>query len=60
MNYFSKAKAAAKKTILKTGDVSAAHSVAIKVIRDMVPNKPEAFYGGMGWQTVLAARADIN
>lgn len=52
-NYFAAAKKAAK---AKIADVSAAHSAAIAVVREMVPNKPEAFYGEMGWSAVLAAR----
>lgn len=37
-------------------DPSAAHSAAMAVIRQMVPNKPDAFFNDMGWQAVLAAR----
>jgi len=53
MNYFSKAKQAARKVV---DDTSAAHAAAIKVIKAMVPNKPAEFYNNMGWQAVMAAR----
>ncbi len=53
MNYFTKAKKAAA-TVIQ--DPSAAHAAAIKVLRELVPNKSEQFYGDMGWQAVLAAR----
>lgn len=52
-NYFAAAKKAAK---AKIADVSAAHAAAIAVLREMVPNKSEEFYGDMGWQAVMAAR----
>ena len=52
-DYFAAAKKAAKK---KIADPSAAHAAAIKVLRKMVPGKPEAFYGDGAWQAVLAAR----
>ena len=51
-DYFAAAKKAAKK---KIADPSAAHAAAIEVLRKMVPGKPDAFYGDMGWQAVLAA-----
>jgi len=56
MDYFKKAKQAARKVI---EDTSAAHAAAITVIKSMVPNKPDAFYGDMGWQAVLAARSGL-
>ena len=56
MNYFTKAKQAARKVI---EDTSAAHAAAIKVIEAMVPNKPAEFYGNMGWQAVMAAREGL-
>ena len=51
--YFAAAKKAAK---AKIEDSSAAHAAAIEMLRKLVPNKPEAFYGDMGWAAVLAAR----
>lgn len=52
-NYFAAAKKAAKAQI---HDTSAAHAAAIETLRKLVPGKPEAFYGDMGWAAVLAAR----
>ena len=52
-DYFAAAKKAAKANL---SDPSAAHAAAIKVLRKMVPGKPEAFYGDGAWQAVLAAR----
>ena len=52
-DYFAAAKKAAKAKIY---DPSAAHAAAIEVLRKLVPGKPEAFYGDMAWQAVLAAR----
>jgi hypothetical protein len=56
VDYFKKAKQAARKAI---EDTSAAHAAAIMVIKSMVPNKPDAFYADMGWQAVLAAREGL-
>ena len=52
-NYFASAKKAAK---AKIADTSAAHAAAIAVLREMVPNKPEQFYGEMGWSAVMSSR----
>ena len=52
-NYFAAAKKAAKANL---SDTSAAHSAAIAKLKELVPGKPAAFYGDMGWQAVLAAR----
>ena len=52
-NYFAAAKKAAKANL---SDPSAAHSAAIAKLKELVPGKPDAFYGDMGWQAVLAAK----
>jgi hypothetical protein len=56
VNYFKKAKQAARNVI---EDTSAAHAAAIMIIKSIVPNKPDAFYADMGWQAVLAAREGL-
>lgn len=55
-DYFAAAKKAAKASLSDTSDKSAAHSAAVAKLKELVPGKPDAFYGDMGWQAVLAAR----
>jgi len=55
-NYFAAAKKAARKMIQ---DTSAAHSAAMKTIREIVSGKTDEFYSNMGWQAVLAAREGL-
>lgn len=54
--YFKAAKKAARAELKNSGDISAAHRVAIETVQKMQPGLPAAFYGDMGWQAVLAAR----